>query len=902
MALERIGIGGVLTFNQGQFVKGTNEARDSLGRFIKTSNQVPPTMQKMGASVTRAFKQIGSGTKMIGTGIKQMGAGLAQASVGLLPLTAAVGAGVKTAAGFEKQMGAVGAITRANAADMARLTAKAEEMGIKSVFSAQQSGEAMEFMARAGATTDQIMSGLSGVMNAASAEGIDLATSADIVAQSTKIMGRTWDQAANTADILALTSMKTNTNIVALGEALRFGGQSAANMGFSLEETAATMGLLADAGLRGSIGGTSLTNMFNKMLKPSAKAQKIQDQWNIKLTDGQGKMKSMAQIVGMFSKRLNKIRNPAERAALTTELFGIRGQRAFQALAKAGPEAMSALTEEMRKASHGIGAAAEASIKRLDNFSGAFTLFSSSIQAASIKIFKPLLGPMKEALQGFTEGLNNVLLPLGMIRAGFKDVDGKATTTAQLVKDFGGTSVQIAMGINDAIDTMISTWETLVTWVKATSRVLNETFGAGRMRTITKYAVLIGVAAAAAAPLILGLVTIGFAISGLMTLFSGLATVATGVFTIIKGAILLVAGAFWPIVAVAGVLAIAFIALRREGESVGETVTRVWGNIKAGALALWHGVLVPMAQGFMQQWAVMSQFISEVWNQTFGEVVQVIKFAWSEIKATFMELFGAWFQGGGMMKSDWAETGKFIATTLGLVISGAIKVIGFFIKAAALAATTLFKILAWPFKMWDKLVKSVFDHILVFMEGGFTAGIINLGKTLFNVLTWPMRKFLELAAKAAELIPGVEVPQGIKDFLAGGFKQPESMFKPENTARVAAEASQEVAQKQTAPTVATAPQEKGLLDRIQDEVRAITDLKAAEKQKAAETPKVEANINLEDKRTVDIRNNLCVDGEEMSIARERHKQEIQERAGFKSTPWQRRVALQQGAAPRKAIA
>lgn len=853
MALERIGIGGVLTFNQGQFVQGTGEARNALDQFVKQADKVPPVMARLGTGVANAYKQLRSGANQLGAGIKQMGTGLAQTALGMAPLTAAVGAGVATAAKFEKQMGAVGAITRASAEDMSRLEAKAEEMGSTSVFTATQSAEAMEFMGRSGASTSEIISGLSGVMNAAAAESIDLATASDLVAQATKIMGREWKQASNTADILALTSMRTNTDMISLGEAIRYGGQSAANMGYTLEETSATLGLLANAGLRGSIGGTSMTNMFNKMLKPSQAASAKLQEWGIRLDDGKGKMKSMADIVQMFSTRLDKIKNPAEKAALTVELFGIRGQRAFQALSKAGPEAMRALTDEMRKASDGIGAAQEAAIKRLDNFSGAWTLFTSAVEGTAIKIFKPLLGPMKEALQGFTEGISNVLLPLGMIRRGFKDIDGSVMSADSMSEKFGSTAVQIALGVNDAIDAMISTWNLLVAKVKAASKMFTDTFGGTTIRDIAKWAVLIGVAAAAVAPLILALVTAGFAVSGIATLVSGLVTVISGAFTVIGGII----SAAVAVITSPWLLAFAAMA--------------------AAVYFLWDDVFKPIVSGFMSVWGAAVESISAVWSQTFGEVMAVLQSAWTEIKAVFMDLFGSWFEGSENTKAVWIGVGQTLAGVVSTVVTSAIQILGFLIKAATFIGVGLFKILAWPFKMWDKFTQSVFDHILTFMDDGFVAGIVRLGKTIFDVLTAPMRAFLEMAVKAAEIIPGISVPQGIKDFLANGLTGPEP------------------------PTVAPG-RKNTVAEDVTQQTKDITELKAIEKQKAAEPPKVEANINLEDKRCLHINNKVELDGEQVSHGLARHAQEIQERAGFKATPWQRRVALEQGVAPKKGVA
>lgn len=899
MALERIGLGGVATLDPRQFVQGADQARDSLGRFLKKADQAPATFNRMSQSFARASAQIARGARQIGTGVRSLGAGLRNAALGFAPLAFAVAAGIKTAASFEKQMSAVGAITRASAGDMALLADKAEEMGIKSVFSATESAQAMEFMARSGASTTQIIGGLTGVMAAAAAEGIDLATSADIIAQTTKIMGRTWEQAGNTADVLALTSASTNTNIRSLGETMRFGGQVAADLGIRFEETAAIFGTLADAGLRGSIGGTSLVNMLNKLSKPSQKSAALMKKWGINIGKANIAGGGLADIIAKINKRVQKIPGAFAKSGVATELFGIRGRRAFSALAKVGPETLKKLTANLLKASDGIGAAQEAALKRLDNFSGAFVLFSSSLQAASIKIFKPLLEPFKEAIRGVTLALNNVLLPLGRIRRAFSDTGKGVVDVTALTEQFGVTSVDIAFGVNDAIDTMLRTWDKFTTIVKAVSNVLSDTFGGDTVRQMAKWAVLIAIAAGVIAPLLLGFVAVGFAISGITAVIGGLISIVAGFATIIGGAagfiITLLSG---PVLVALGLVALAFFALRREGESVGQTMIRVWGSIRDGAVALWENTLKPIISGFMQRWAVMAQFIGEVWDTTFGEVVIVLQGAWSAIKTIFTDVFGAWGSGTGIMAEDWMAFGQGAATFIGLVISGIIKTVGFLIKAFTFVAVGLLKVLSLPFMLWEKFVQGVLNNITAFMEDGFLGGMINLAKTLFNVLTIPFRAMLQLAVKAIELIPGIKLPSGIKEFLEKGFQTKqifEEAKKPELVA-VAATAAETVAPRIAPPTVA---EEKGILGRIQDEIAAVTQLKAEEKQKAAETPKTEVKIDLTDKRTLDINNQLCVDNEEVSIARERHKQEIQDRAGFKATPWQRRIAVESGAAPLK---
>lgn len=401
MAFERIGLGGILRFNEKPALAGMARAR-------------------------AGFARLHGGVQKLGAGLSMMGDGMRNAGMALLPVTAGLGFGAVKAAKFEKQMSAVGAITRSSADDLAALTNEAKKQGVESVFSAQQSAEAMEFMGRAGFDTQQIIKGLGGVMAAAAADGISLATSSDIVARVVKGMGLEIDQAAHVADVLALTSAKTNTNITALGEAFTYGAPQAKALGVSVEETTAAFGLMADAGLRGSIGGTSFMNMLVKLSKPTSKGAALIKKFGIKLTDAHGRLKPLPDIIGMFKTELDKVNDVTKRGAMMAEIFGLRGAKAYSALSLAGRQRMAELTEDLEASSFGLGAAQEMANKRLDNFLGALTLFGSSLEAVAIEFFGPFLNSFKEVTQDMTAALNSVLFAV----QGLKQIREQASLSA----------------------------------------------------------------------------------------------------------------------------------------------------------------------------------------------------------------------------------------------------------------------------------------------------------------------------------------------------------------------------------------------------------------------------------------------------------------------------------------
>jgi TP901 family phage tail tape measure protein len=446
MALQTIGLGGVFTFDNTQAIPSMGRARDELGRFVAGANQVTPAMSQMSNSVTTAVAQIKAQTAALGPAIRGAVDSIRNAAIGMLPLTATVGIGLKTASDFERQMSIVGAVSGATAVEFDSLQKKAQEMGVVSVFSATEAGQAMEAMAKAGANTKEILAGLGGVMSAAASDSIPLGTAADIVSQVVKGMGLQFADASHVADVLAYSAAATNTDIIGMGESFVYGAGQARMMGISLEETAAVMGKLADAGQRGSLGGTTFSNMLEKLSKPSREGAGLMQQWGIKLTDATGKFRKITDIVAEFQSHIEKTPNMALRARYATEIFGIRGARAYTALALAGKTATDELEQALLNSSEGLGYATETANKKLDNFAGAMKLFKSSMESLGINIFGPMLVPFADTVKKITGGLNNVLMSL----QGVQDIQKNQTLeTMKSAEALGryGTEQALSLGM-----------------------------------------------------------------------------------------------------------------------------------------------------------------------------------------------------------------------------------------------------------------------------------------------------------------------------------------------------------------------------------------------------------------------------------------------------------------------
>lgn len=192
--------------------------------------------------------------------IAQNGAGAIAAA--LATVTAAVaaagGAAVKVGSDFEAAMSKVAAISGASGEDLDALTEKAEQMGATTKFSATESAQALQYMAMAGWDTQSMLSGIEGIMNLAAADGLDLATTSDIVTDALTAFGLKASDSGHFADVLAKASSSANTNVSMLGESFKYVAPLAGTMGYSIEDMSLALGLMANASVKGSQAGTSL--------------------------------------------------------------------------------------------------------------------------------------------------------------------------------------------------------------------------------------------------------------------------------------------------------------------------------------------------------------------------------------------------------------------------------------------------------------------------------------------------------------------------------------------------------------------------------------------------------------------------------------------------------------------
>ena len=305
---------------------------------------------------------------------------------------------------FDSQMSTVAAISGATGEEFEILRAKAQEMGATTAFSATESAQAMEYMAMAGWKTTDITNGLAGVMNLAAASGEDLATTSDIVTDAMTAFGMSADQSTYFADVLAQTATNANTNVGMMGETFKYVAPLAGAMGYNIEDMSAAIGLMANAGIKGSQSGTSLRNIITNLASPTDKVAGAMDDLGISLTDSDGKTKSFGETLSDLRISFADL-DEVQKTQYASAIAGKEGMSGLLALINSSDEDFDKLTDSIKNCT---GASEKMAEIRLDNLEGDVTLFKSALEGAQIAISDKLTPVLRNLVKKATDWLPKI--------------------------------------------------------------------------------------------------------------------------------------------------------------------------------------------------------------------------------------------------------------------------------------------------------------------------------------------------------------------------------------------------------------------------------------------------------------------------------------------------------------
>lgn len=329
-----------------------------------------------------------------------MAKGAAAASAGLAGvLTASTMAG----SSFEAQMSTVQAISQASSGDMKQLKEVAAEMGRTTKFSATEAGQGLEYMAMAGWKTQEMVSGLPGIMYLAAASGEELGTVSDIVTDAMTAFGLQADQSAHFADVLAQASSSSNTNVAMMGATFQYVAPVAGSFGYTIEDVATATGLMANAGIKGEKAGTAMRTMLTNLAKPTKQMRGYMNKLSLSLVDSTGKMKPFRQQLQELRQGFSGL-SEAERAEYAAGIAGKEGMSGLLAMVNASEADFTKLTAAI---DNSAGAAKEMSEVRLDNLEGDVTILKSGLEGVGIEIYGGFSSLLREGVQDATAWLSS---------------------------------------------------------------------------------------------------------------------------------------------------------------------------------------------------------------------------------------------------------------------------------------------------------------------------------------------------------------------------------------------------------------------------------------------------------------------------------------------------------------
>lgn len=666
---------------------------DALQREIVEAEEELRRLQQEAATTNTALSKIDvAGKKMETVGNSIAGAG--KKMMGVTTVIGGVGvAAVKTAADFDSAMSQVAAVSGATGKDFDALRNKAREMGAKTKFSATEAAEAMNYMAMAGWKTEDMLDGIEGVMNLAAASGEDLATTSDIVTDALTAFGLSAKDSGHFADILAAASSNANTNVSMMGETFKYCAPIAGALGFSAEDTAEAIGLMANAGIKSSQAGTALRTIMNNLAGDVKISGKAIGDVTIATTNADGSMRDLSDILADCRSAFGNL-TESEKAQAAESLVGKNAMSGFLALMNAGQGDIDKLSSAIDNCD---GSAEKMAMTMQDNLAGQLTILKSQLQELAISfgdILMPAIRSIVSKLQGFVDKLNGM------------DEGTKRTivTIALLVASIGPLLVIIGTAISK-----------------------------------------IGVAMQGFVKLANGISKLKIAIQG-----------GTGVLGKLGAALGGISAPVLAVVAVIAVLVAAFVHLWKTNEGFRDAMIGTWNRIKDTISGFCQGIVDRLnALGFQftdivdvlkTVWNGFCQVLAPIFEGVFNNIANILSTVTGVITGildVFIGIFtGNWSQAWTGVKeifsSIWNGISSFFTNILNVIKGVADVVLGWFGTSWNEVWTNIKTFFEG---IWNGIA-TFFTTIWETLKNVVTVGIMAIGSILsaaFDIITLPFR-------------------------------------------------------------------------------------------------------------------------------------------------------------------
>lgn len=666
---------------------------DALQREIVETEEELRRLQQEAATTNTALSKIDvAGQKMEAVGNSIAGAG--KKMMGVTTVIGGVGvAAVKTAADFDSAMSQVAAVSGATGKDFDALRNKAREMGAKTKFSATEAAEAMNYMAMAGWKTEDMLSGIEGIMNLAAASGEDLATTSDIVTDALTAFGLSAKDSGHFADILAAASSNANTNVSMMGETFKYCAPIAGALGFSAEDTAEAIGLMANAGIKSSQAGTALRTIMNNLAGDVKISGKAIGDVTIATTNADGSMRDLSDILADCRSAFGNL-TESEKAQAAESLVGKNAMSGFLALMNAGEGDIDKLSSAIDNCD---GSAEKMAMTMQDNLAGQLTILKSQLQELAISfgdVLMPAIRSIVSKLQDFVDKLN------GMDEGTRRTI----VTIALLVASIGPLLIIIGTAISK-----------------------------------------IGVAMQGFVKLANGVSKLKLAIQG-----------GTGVLGKLGAALGGISAPVLAVVAVIAVLIAAFVHLWKTNDGFRDAIIGTWTRIKDTISGFCQGIVDRLnALGFQftdiidvlkTVWDGFCQVLAPIFEGVFNNVANILSIVTGVITGildVFIGIFtGNWSQAWNGIKeifsSIWNGISSFFSNILNVIKGVADVVLGWFGTSWNEVWTNIKTFFEG---IWNGIA-TFFTTIWETLKNVVTVGIMAIGSILsaaFDIITLPFR-------------------------------------------------------------------------------------------------------------------------------------------------------------------
>lgn len=601
----RFAVDGTFTLQTRRFSGPLRHLERRIQRFTGASSSQMRALRQVGAAMRTTFL-----------------AGLAAIVAMGAAAAAALREVINTGMEFDRALAQAGALfgnIRRGTEEFERLEEAATRVGISTEFSSSQAAEGLGFLAMAGFNAEQAVASLAGVVDLATSAQLELAEATDIASDilgNQGLMSEDADQLQRNLqrvnDVLARTSTTANTDVREMFEAFRTGGATAHGAGASIETTAAIIGTLANAGVKGAEAGTSLRTMFTRLVNPSRQAQRALRRLHVDVADGEGNVRDMVDILGDLQRELAG-RGTAERGRLLGQIFGARGVNAANILLEAGSDHLREYRTSLENAN---GAAAEMAETMRDTAGGDLASMNSAIEGLKLQIWDVVRGPVRSVIQAITEW---VRANQDLIASGLQDFFGFLARNMDTIRTIAIALAVVFVGL---------------------AVIFAAVFAAVMILVLAIPAAIAGVVAAVVAVVMTVWDTVVGAVQGAAEAISSAfttawnavrdAAVAVGEFML--GLFVLTRRALNPVTSwLRSTIQAAAAWVREQWAPIGAFFGRLWGSIRGAAAGAWSAI-VGQGSSILNQlrrlWQPIGAFFSGLWNavrdsflETFGEIL-----------------------------------------------------------------------------------------------------------------------------------------------------------------------------------------------------------------------------------------------------------------------------------------